>query len=958
MPFRNKHRMFRNHGFSLRHLFGAVILFVLTFVTTILINRFVLAAPYTDVIKSIELTSQHTSYTNSAPGSWHVTKSAQWIEEGKARITFDVDTVRKTADGYRDIIMVIDNSGSMSGDKIAQVKHDAAELINSVLSNTANRVALVSFNTNATKLSGFTNNKTNLIGLINDLNTPGSTNYYDGFKKAEEILEGYQKQSNRELIMLFLTDGYPNQDTPNEVAEYRALKQTYPYMTINGIQYEMGDEILEPVANVSDNQFIANINSLNNVLFEASVAPYTYGNFTITDYIDDTYWNVASIDDISASIGNADLTFDGSTPKVTWTMNEALVSGKTAQLTIDVTLKNNLNLPDNSFLPTNKSETITSELPNTSNESISSTLTPVLKANYKVSYEANVPDSCNSYTGTLPNDNYYAPHAVIQKSTNTLFCDGYNFNGWEIAEGNPKIINDDYFKIINDDVTLRAVWTKLSISKTMDGEVSEEATAILDTGQNVNGALKRLSGQSSAVFSTSNSIITAIKSASSMSATQQSNATIISANSSSIPIYAWFDSTDGTIYIYSDAAVIKGNENMDNMFYRMTALTDITGLATWNTSSVTNMFFLFQDDSSLANIDALENWNTSSVTNMSGMFSGASSLANIDALENWNTSSVTDMYLMFQDASSLTNINGAVNWDTSNVTSMQYMFRRATNLSNIDGASGWNTSSVTTMQGLFSSTKIADINALTNWNTSNVANMGSMFSGTKITDVDALANWNTSNVTSMGVMFSGASSLTNIDGAANWDTSSVTSMRNMFNGTSNLTDIDGASSWNISSVKSIGYLFEGASSLTNIDALSNWDTSSVTDMSYTFRNASSITDIDALTNWNTSSVTSMASMFQNASSLTNIDGAANWDTSSVTSMNQMFRGASSLANIDGASSWNTSSVTNMYYMFYNDTQITDLSPLNSWNVSSTTDMRNMFNGIPSSVTRPNWYNGS
>ncbi len=871
-----------------------------------IIARSVSATNYTEVIKSIELASQHVSYANGDPGAWNVTKSAEWVEQNRARITFNVDTVAKVpGNTYLDLVMVIDNSGSMSGEKITQVKHDATELIESVLSDSNNRIGLVSFNSNATKLSDFTSDSAALVSLINNLDTPGCTNYYDGFKKAEEVLEGYQKQNNRELIMLFLTDGFPNEQTPNEIPEYQALKAKYPYMTINGIQYEMGNEILDPIKDVSENQFIANMDSLNNVLFEASIAPYVYNNFTLVDYINDEYWDVDSIDNIEATIGETALTHNGNTPVVTWTMNEVLISGQSAKLTIDITLKNAGAIAENTFLPTNDHETIQSSLPETPDENITSELTPVLKSSYKVTYEPNLPSDCSAYGGTLPAEQNYLPLSIIQKSSNTISCDGYNFNGWEIAEGGPKILNDDYFKIIDDDVVLRATWTKPSISKSMDGEVKEEVAAVLDTGQNINVALKKLSGQSDPSYSTINMTIKAIKTATSMSAAQPSNAAIISTTNSAVPIYAWFDDTDGSIYVYSEADVIQGNSDMRYMFY---------------------------GTSSLINIDALANWDTSKVTSMQSMFSGASSLTNIDALAGWDTSSVTSMDFMFYGATSLANIDGASNWDTSKVTNMSYMFYSSRNLTNIDGASNWDTSKVTTMNNMFQ-------------NASSLAN------------IDGASNWDTSKVTNMNNMFSNASSLTNIDGASGWDTSSVTGMSYMFYSARNLTNIDGASDWDTSSVTIMSSMFQNASSLTDIDALANWNTSKVTNMSSMFANASSLANIDGASGWDTSKVTNMGSTFYGASALTNIDGASDWDTSSVTNMSYMFRGASSLANIDGASGWDTSSVTSMSYMFYSDAHITSLKPIFGWTVQSSTTKTSMFNGIPTSVVLPGWYMG-
>ena len=47
-------------------------------------------------VKSIEITSSKLSYKDKEPGSYNIVKSASWIEKGKARITFDLDTVMKT----------------------------------------------------------------------------------------------------------------------------------------------------------------------------------------------------------------------------------------------------------------------------------------------------------------------------------------------------------------------------------------------------------------------------------------------------------------------------------------------------------------------------------------------------------------------------------------------------------------------------------------------------------------------------------------------------------------------------------------------------------------------------------------------------------------------------------------------------------------------------------------------
>ena len=828
------------------------------------IAKNVSAEHYTEVIKSIELTSQHTSFANNEPGAWNVTKSAGWISQNKARITFNINTIAKVAENtHLDIVMVLDNSGSMNGSKIEQVKHDATELIESVLSDANNRIALVSFGSGTSILSGLTTDETALTGLVDSLDPAGSTNYYGGFKKAEEVLEGYQKQSDRDLIMLFLTDGYPNEKTPNEVAEYRLLKKMYPYMTINGIQYEMGEEVLNPIKQVTDNQFIATMSSLNNVLFEASMVPYIYDNFTLTDYINDEYWDVDSVDAIEATIGEVALTYDGNMPVVTWTMGEALVSGFSPKLSIDITLKNAGAIAESTFLPTNDHETIQSSLPETPDENIISELTPVLKSSYNVTYEPNLPSSCTIYDGTLPSEQTYLPMTIVQKSSSAISCSGYNFNGWEIASGSPKVINDDYFKITNDDVILRATWTKPSISKSMDGEVKEEVIALLDTGQNINKTLKQLSGQSSATATTSNSTIKAVKAAASMSGPQQDSAAIISTTNSPIPVYAWFDDIDGTIYIYSEADQIKGNANMGYLFNMLGALEDISAVANWDVSDTTNMQWLLRYASSLTNLSALSSWNTQKVTTMSSMLEKCTSLVDIGGVSNWDTSSVTNMYYMFYSNSSLADISALSGWDTSGVTNMGSMFYGTSSLTDIDALTGWDTSNVTTMAGMFrSASGITNIDALASWNTSSVTDMSFMFhSATSLTNISGAAGWNTSKVKDTHCMFERTRNLVGVGGAANWNTSSVTNMNSMFYGASSLTDISALAEWNTSSVADMSGMFSGASSLTDISALAEWDTSSVTDMSYMFEADERITSLSPIFGWTIQQSTIKVNMF-------------------------------------------------------------------------------------------------
>ena len=230
-------------------------------------------------VRSIVIQSENTDYASSEEGSWQVTKSGYWTNYGEAEVSLDVDTSLMTNNQYTDIIFVLDISGSMAGDKLDRVKNDSKELISSLLSNQNNRAALITFDTESRIVSELTNDEELLTNEIDNLQDTGNTNYYQALVNVDSILKNYQKESNREMIVLFLTDGYPNEDTPNQITQYQYLKSTYPYITVNGIQYEMGSSILSPIEEISDNQFIADMETLNNVLFDASVEPIRYDTY-------------------------------------------------------------------------------------------------------------------------------------------------------------------------------------------------------------------------------------------------------------------------------------------------------------------------------------------------------------------------------------------------------------------------------------------------------------------------------------------------------------------------------------------------------------------------------------------------------------------------------------------------------------------------------------------------------
>ena len=249
-----------------------------------------------------------------------------------------------------------------------------------------------------------------------------------------------------------------------------------------------------------------------------------------------------------------------------------------------------------------------------------------------------------------------------------------------------------------------------------------------------------------------------------------------------------------------DSGVIA-NQNSTGLFYGLTNLKSIEGLANLDTSNVTNMSQMFQDSSNLTELD-LSKLNTAKVTDMYAMFYGCTNLNSLD-LSSFDTSAVTDMMRMFAGCKKLTSVDVS-NFNTSNVTRMTFMFDRCSSLKNIN---------------------------VSNFDTSNVTIMPWMFNGChSLKNID-VSNFDTSKVTDMSEMFGSCHSLENIN-LSNFDTSNVTSMSSMFNGCWNLTDLD-LSHFDTSKVKRMTFMFNGCSDLVSLN-LSNFDTFNVTDMKYMF----------------------------------------------------------------------------------------------------------------------------
>ncbi len=714
-------------------------------------------------VKSITIESENLNYEKNESGSYKITKQAEWIGKGKARITFQVDTKELIKENTNtDTILIIDTSGSMTGDKLDKVKSDSVDLIQKTLQDNNNKIGIIEFNDNASIISNLSNDIPDLTNKINNLTTLGSTNYYQALVKLDELLKTYQKEENRELTVLFLTDGLPNINTPNEIGQYKYLKSEYPYLNINGIQYEMGSNILTEIKNISDKQFIADMNTLNNVLIDASSPRETYNNFKITDYINTEHFKIEDKKAITATTGN--FTLDKGNGKVTWNL-DGLSSGTSATMTIEIYLKDEyINNPD--LYKTNIKEEVTSEI-NGIKENI------------------NAPDGCK-VEGTLPESKQYSVFNPVEIEDTTLTCDGYKFQGWEVVnKENVSMIGNDYFVSDGNDIKLKAIWSKVSLKKSMNGTIYDVKSVIKkvyadpDKWEFYQGEFWNDKYRYNTTKIVIQNKLNPIENA-------EEFWDISELGDKSVMAYAVLNEDGSTYTIYLQGnEKISANEDSTGLFAGFEMVESIDGLEYLDTSKVKKMRAMFMYCESLLNLD-LSNFDTSSATDISFIFSWCGSISKLD-LSSFDTLNVTDMSSMFYWCESLTDINMS-NLDTSKVTNMESMFSGCKIITNLD-LSNFDTSNVTDMSWMFNNCRKIERVNLKSFDTSSVTDMSYMFSlCEKIENVD-LSGFNTSNVTDMNSMFSGCSKLKTLN-LSSFNISNVTNMGDMFSRCLNLREID------------------------------------------------------------------------------------------------------------------------------------------------------------------------
>lgn len=107
----------------------------------------------------------------------------------------------------RDIALVLDVSGSMSGIPMAETKKASEKFINSILKEDAG-IGIVTYDNKSMCIADFCMNEGYLTNAIQNINPGGGTNMEDGLSRAYSMLK---RSKAKKKIIVLMSDGQPNE---------------------------------------------------------------------------------------------------------------------------------------------------------------------------------------------------------------------------------------------------------------------------------------------------------------------------------------------------------------------------------------------------------------------------------------------------------------------------------------------------------------------------------------------------------------------------------------------------------------------------------------------------------------------------------------------------------------------------------------------------------------------------
>jgi len=157
-------------------------------------------------------------------------------------------------DGRLDVVLVIDQSGSMDGAPMAAAQAAALAFVNE-LNPAGAQVAVVAFSTSAEVTQPLSGNLAGAVRAIARLTAAGQTNYQDALDKARSEATGPAARAGVPHIAVMMTDGRPTNGAPSAMAAADAIKSAGITLYTIGLGTTLDSDLLRDMASQPDYYF-------------------------------------------------------------------------------------------------------------------------------------------------------------------------------------------------------------------------------------------------------------------------------------------------------------------------------------------------------------------------------------------------------------------------------------------------------------------------------------------------------------------------------------------------------------------------------------------------------------------------------------------------------------------------------------------------------------------------------
>lgn len=149
-----------------------------------------------------------------------------------------LNELERTTSDERDIVLVLDVSGSMAGKPLEETKKASTKFVDTVLKEDAS-IGIVTYDNSASMVSDFSVDEKSLKTIADNITDGGGTNIESGLVKASEMLS--ESHAKKKIIVL-MSDGEPNEGKIGEelISYADSIKDEGIYIYTLGFFANMG----------------------------------------------------------------------------------------------------------------------------------------------------------------------------------------------------------------------------------------------------------------------------------------------------------------------------------------------------------------------------------------------------------------------------------------------------------------------------------------------------------------------------------------------------------------------------------------------------------------------------------------------------------------------------------------------------------------------------------------------